>query len=133
MRFEADGYILDQADDTDDAGHSYGSDETKASLSSETSSDAPLEKLLEDILKPDSLPVVRAGQSLVVRAQGCRTPQSSVFDLKTRSSRKQRDEIMAEQLPRLWVRQIHKFVLAFHMSGRFDPPDVLDVTTELHD
>ena len=133
VRFEVDGYILEQADDSEDEGHSYGSGNAKAGNSAETSTDALVEKLLEDILKPKSPPAERAGGSLVVRAQGRRTPQSSVFDLKTRSSRKQRDEIMAEQLPRLWVRQIHKFVLAFHTSGRFDPPDVLDITSEMHD
>ena len=133
VRSEADGYILDQADDSEVEEHVYRSRLGKAGKSSATTTDALVEELLEHIIKPKSSSVKDAGDSLVVGARGRSTPQSSVFDLKTRSSRKQRDDIMAEQLPRLWIRQIHKFVLAFHTSGRFDAPDVLDVTQEMHD
>lgn len=104
VRFEADGYILDQADDSEDEDHAHMPGKAEVAKSSEISTDALVEKFSEDTFKPKPPLVEHSGESLVVRAQGRPTPQSSLFDLKTRSSRKQRDEIMAEQLPRLWVR-----------------------------
>ena len=134
VRFEADGYILDQADDSDEGGSSPLESETATvDKRSEGSTEALVQSLLEDMLKDTSPQVERAEGSLHVLAQGRHTPQSAVFDMKTRSSRKRRDEIMADQLPRLWIRQIHKFVLAFHTNGCFSFPEVLDVTSDLRD
>ena len=131
VRFEADGYILDQADSSEDEEAGDRSRKATSDRSTETSTDDLVEKLLEGIITPSSRRVERSEEKLTVRTEGRRVPQSDVFDLKTRSSRKQRYEVMAEQLPRLWVRQIQQFVLAFHTGGHFDPPDVIDVTTDI--
>ncbi|KXX80998.1 hypothetical protein MMYC01_205187 [Madurella mycetomatis] len=52
-------------------------------------------------------------------------PQSSIFDLKTRSiyTRSKRDHL-AEVLPRLWVTQIPTSILAFHTQGLFVQQDI---------
>jgi hypothetical protein len=73
----------------------------------------------------NSLKVVRNGGSV---------PQSAVFDLKTRSIKKKglnttlsaqaQDTTLSEQMPRLWVRQIPFFVLAYHNRGRFEPDEI---------
>ena len=133
VRFEADGYILDQADDLEEECSPFTSETATVDKCSEVSTEALVQNFPEDVLENKSPRVECAEGSLHLLGQGCRTPQSSVFDVKTRSSRKRRDEIMAEQLPRLWVRQIHKFVLAFHTNGRFNVPEVLDVTSDLRD
>lgn len=62
-----------------------------------------------------------------VESRGKLVAQTSVFEIKTRASWKSREDIMAEQLPRLWVRQIHKFVLAMHQRGTFDYAEVVDI------
>lgn len=52
-------------------------------------------------------------------------PQSSIFDLKTRSiyTRSKKDHL-ADLLPRLWVAQIPTSILAFHTQGLFAKQDI---------
>jgi hypothetical protein len=38
---------------------------------------------------------------------------------------------MNEILPRLWVNQTSKFLIAYHQSGLFDKPEVKDVRQEV--
>ena len=88
----------------------------------------PTEPLsLDDALGTISLSqsVVDADQGLEVRLQGTKVPQSLIFDLKTRASYKPYD--MADILPRLWVNQTSKFLIAYHKFGLFDQPKVEDV------
>jgi hypothetical protein len=75
--------------------------------------------------------VVNAGQQLEVRFQGTKVPQGQIFDLKTRRSNTQFD--MEEILPRLWVNQTSKFVIAYHKFGVFDNPKVEDVRRQVSD
>ncbi|KAH0562482.1 hypothetical protein GP486_002828 [Trichoglossum hirsutum] len=56
---------------------------------------------------------------LTIKPGGERVPQSSIFDLKTRSIRKIDQDTLAEELPRLWIAQIPNFVLAYHSYGTF--------------
>ena len=74
--------------------------------------------------------IVGASQKLEVRLQGTKIPQDLIFDLKTRASYKQFD--MEEILPRLWVNQTSKFLIAYHKFGVFDNPKVEDVTGQVH-
>jgi hypothetical protein len=57
--------------------------------------------------------------------------QSLIFDLKTRSARKKDQDILGEELPRLWVAQIQKFILAYHVDGTFNDIEVRDVKDEV--
>jgi hypothetical protein len=60
----------------------------------------------------------------VTRGQGS-VPQSTVFELKTRSiKKKHHDTTVSEQIPRLWIRQISFFVLAYHEYGLFRSEEV---------
>lgn len=60
----------------------------------------------------------------VTRGQGS-VPQSAVFDLKTRSiKKKHHDTTVSDQMPRLWIRQISFFVLAYHDYGLFRSDEV---------
>jgi hypothetical protein len=75
--------------------------------------------------------VVDAGQKLEVRFQGRKVSQGQIFDLKTRRSNALFD--MEEILPRLWVNQTSKFVIAYHRFGVFDNPEVEDVRRQVSD
>jgi hypothetical protein len=88
---------------------------------------------LEDALGGVALgqSAVDAGQKLEVRLQGRKIPQSLIFDLKTRASYRQFD--MDEILPRLWVNQTSKFLIAYHKYGVFENPKVEDVGRQVLD
>jgi hypothetical protein len=74
----------------------------------------------------NSLTVVHAfktaSSKLSVQSAGQLIPQEAIFDLKTRSIRREVD--MDEFLPRLWVNQTPNFVVARHTSGRFEHEDI---------
>jgi len=70
---------------------------------------------------------------LTVLPGGDDVPQQAVFDLKTRTIRKkeQEEEIIAEQLSRLWVSQTPNFVLAYHRQGKFEDIEIKDLRNEV--
>jgi hypothetical protein len=72
---------------------------------------------------------VAQDQQLQLKTQGMRVRQDQIFDIKTRASYKPFD--MNEILPRLWVNQTSKFLIAYHQSGLFDKPEVKDVRQEV--
>ncbi|KAH7122785.1 hypothetical protein B0J11DRAFT_616147 [Dendryphion nanum] len=51
---------------------------------------------------------------LTIKKSGSMVPQDSVFDLKTRSGRFNKQIDMDEQIPTLWVKQIPNFIAAYH-------------------
>lgn len=115
VRSETDGYVKDPRLDL-----------VKGAQATEPQS-------LEDALGGVALgqSVVDAGQKLEVRLQGKKIPQNLIFDLKTRASYKQFD--MNEILPRLWVNQTSKFLIAYHQFGVFDNPKLEDVRAQILD
>ncbi|KAI9712048.1 MAG: hypothetical protein M1820_001757 [Bogoriella megaspora] len=117
LRFESDGYLRDLA----------GSDAASSKAHSLLSPNKDLGKSDPDALV-DVLEGASVGQKLpasntaleIISADNRRNiPQEALFDLKTRSTRKIDDDIMIDELPRLWVAQIPNFILAFHDSGVF--------------
>ena len=72
---------------------------------------------------------VRQGQQLQWKTQGIRVRQDQIFDIKTRASYKPFD--MDEILPRLWLNQTSKFLIAYHQFGLFDKPKVKDIRQEV--
>jgi hypothetical protein len=108
VRFEADGYIA------------------KAAPS------APGPTSLTDVVESldatsISTRIATSDAGLRLRSGGERVDQSLIFDLKTRSARKKTEDTLGEELPRLWVAQIQRFVLAYHEDGLFNDVRVLDV------
>ena len=64
-------------------------------------------------------------QSLKVTRGQESVPHSVVFDLKTRSiKKKHHGTTLSDQIPRLWIRQIPFFVLAYHDNGLFRSEEV---------
>ncbi|KAG6100592.1 hypothetical protein E4U31_003964 [Claviceps sp. LM219 group G6] len=72
---------------------------------------------------------------LKISVAGHLKPQDSIFELKTRSIKRQheQDAIMQPQLARLWLRQVPNLVLAYHTSGLFTDIRVLDVQSDVSD
>ncbi|KAJ5150851.1 uncharacterized protein N7482_010103 [Penicillium canariense] len=70
-------------------------------------------------------------KDLKISNKGRHIPQCGVFDLKTRSVKKINVNTIAEELPRLWIRQIPNFVLAYHTFGKFNDIRIQDVREEL--
>lgn len=107
VRSETDGYIRDPN-----------------SATIKTSADqSSLEEVLTTMAMADSTP--SPGQKLQLKSQGRIIPQEQIFDIKTRAQQNIFD--MEEILPRLWVNQTSKFLLAYHRYGMFDNPEVDDV------
>jgi hypothetical protein len=65
-----------------------------------------------------------SAQKLGLRSGGVVVPQDKVFEIRTRTIRKKDIDIVGEELPRLWLRQLGLFVLAFHHQGTFRPDNV---------
>lgn len=121
LRFEADGYLIHQAEDFD-SDNDAGGVPVK---------DTSLDEVFKNMLS--SRTRIETADEATLQERGSRTVQSSVIDIKTRSVRKQRDDVMAEQLPRLWLRQIDNVVLSFHENGLFAPAGVDSVRSSILD
>ena len=126
VRFEGDGYTLDDADDLEEEDLSRRQNDDVADKAASWAIGGS--NALSQISTDESSAQAKVQEPVRVRSRGRLVSQSSVFDIKTRSSWKPRDSVMAEQVPRLWVRQIHKLVLALHYKGDFDHAEVLDIS-----
>jgi len=112
LRFKADGYI----EEPNEMKRQEVSEEQEYSIEDHFSEFNPGAKKLED-----------ADLAISVHHAGRVIPQAALFDLKTRSCYKKSQDVLADELPRLWVRQISKFILAFHNTGVFDDIKVEDI------
>jgi hypothetical protein len=111
IRFEADGYLTDKIPVQATIPISQNQDEE--SLVAALAGNTVKENAYSDL---DPLRLVQGSGTV---------PQGAVFDLKTRSIRKKaHDTTMSDQIPRLWIRQIPSFVLAYHERGLFRTEEV---------
>ncbi|TDZ16110.1 hypothetical protein Cob_v011022 [Colletotrichum orbiculare MAFF 240422] len=122
VRYEGDGYVEDKLESKISRGKHQSDkvcsvEEVIASLG-----DNEIKAKIPDV-----------STRLQVQAGGFMVPQSAVFDLKTRSSKRKGCDILGEELPRMWVSQIPNFVLAYHDHGVFNDIQVRDVSAEVRD
>lgn len=70
---------------------------------------------------------LEADPTIAVTSGGKSIPQSTVFQLATRSMKKKEDleTIVDEYVERCWVSRIPYFILAFHNRGVFSPSNIL--------
>jgi hypothetical protein len=122
VRFEADGYHRDLVP----GGLGVGGGPTPAERVS-------FDDMLASALDESTIAARPSAQDkpLTVTRGGQRIPQSSSFDLKTRSIRRKDEDILADELPRLWVSQIPNFILAYHASGVFEEIQTRNVRHEI--
>jgi len=112
IRSETDGYVKEPT--------SSRSSSTTKSLSSTS-----------DMLGTMSMGNVgpSTGQKLLLKIQGDKIPQDRIFDIKTRSEHVVFD--LNEIIPRLWINQTPRFLLAYHSYGLFRNPSVKDVRQDV--
>lgn len=120
VRFEADGYVAE------------GSGETSTKTSQPPSADTTALDMLDamnsaTIASEDATP----GGALQVKLGGSNVDQSRIFDLKTRSERKKEHDTLNEELARLWVSQLDRFILAYHTAGLFEDIRVMNVRADV--
>ncbi|SPQ27080.1 47b7af88-f943-4711-bbe0-964646b62cf9 [Thermothielavioides terrestris] len=117
VRFEADGYI--RPPNTTDT------TTTSPTTPSPTTLASPAPATVDDL-------TTSLAATTVSPASAAPKPKSqSTFNTATRSihARRQRNELLAAELPRLWIRQVPTFVLAFHRHGLFrrEETEIVDV------
>lgn len=122
VRFEADGYHKE-----------FVSEESEFKQAPEPSKSDDLDNMLASALKQSTIFAhsSKDDTSLTVIQGGQHIPQSAIFDLKTRSIRKKDQDILGEELPRLWVAQITNFILAYHVSGVFEEIQIRNIRHEI--
>lgn len=129
VRFEGDGYILAEGEDEKD-GHTGSSQATEGNVK------GAVERLAVAL---DQSRVTAAAPSavseLTMSSAGRLVDQERIFDLKTRSIRRKEaatfEDTFADQIPRLWVSQVPKFILAYHDRGKFEDITVMDAQKEV--
>ncbi|KAL2856857.1 hypothetical protein BJX68DRAFT_263390 [Aspergillus pseudodeflectus] len=92
----------------------------------------------DDLLKPlqhSSVGSVAAEKVavLAVETAGTAIPQSAMFDLKTRSARKEYTDVLRGELPRLWFAQVPNFIVGFYNRGLFSDVRVKNVQQEVEE
>ncbi|KAJ4325365.1 hypothetical protein N0V94_000707 [Neodidymelliopsis sp. IMI 364377] len=120
VRFECDGYF----DDTPKAA-------TTKKPDSPTSS--PLEHLLGALQGTTISPShPTTATPLTIKHTGTRIPQTSIFDLKTRSGKHHKLINMDDIDPQLWIKQIPNFIVAYHDgAGLFQDIQIQDVRSRI--
>jgi hypothetical protein len=123
VRFEGDGYLLEKA------GELRTEAQAKGSQSNKTVNSTSLEALADGLALSTSNQYTKPEGPVKIQSGGSLIPQNAIYDLKTRSIRRKPEEqaIIAEEIPRLWVKQITNFILAFHRSGTFEDIQVHDL------
>lgn len=126
VRFEGDGYILAAGEDEKNSRSHIGPPQsTEGNVKAAVDAlPAALDQSRVTAIAPS------AGSDLTVSSAGKLVDQEHIFDLKTRSIRRKEaatfEDTFADQLPRLWVSQVPKFILAYHDRGRFEDVTVKD-------
>lgn len=128
LRFEGDGYLLD------DEGEKDGDD--KPSTHSESSVTQTIDDLAAELDRNRLTGTHPAeGGNLKVTYSGDLVSQERIFELKTRSVRRKEgdsfENTFSDQLHRLWIAQIPKFILAYHRQGVFEEISIRDATSDI--
>ena len=125
VRSESDGYLKDSANP----------ESQQLPTSSRSAGLSRGNELLSSLLGAESIAVgeklPNETANLTVKLAGHEVSQTAIFDLKTRSARREMD--MEEVYPRLWVSQTQKFIIAYHNSGQFNDIQVRDLGDSIHD
>ncbi|KAJ5117792.1 hypothetical protein N7448_011424 [Penicillium atrosanguineum] len=136
IRFEGDGFLPEHV-----AVHRDRPEMPLSGFSSNSHSNSDTSSNLRDITRDEELlesmantavsatyptKTTEHANALHIEKRGRRIPQSAVFDLKTRSSKKMNADTVSEEMPRLWVAQIPNFMLAHHEYGVFKSIKIID-------
>lgn len=120
IRHETDGYV-DVGPKIPSSNRTTGKGQGIDSLSS------ALESL--SLSRPDTSLSDPTGSKLIVKEEGQVVPLESTLEIKTRVFHK--PLTIQDIAPQLWVSQTPKLVRAYHRKGRFERPEVQDVSAEI--
>ncbi|OOF98411.1 hypothetical protein ASPCADRAFT_27028, partial [Aspergillus carbonarius ITEM 5010] len=126
VRFEGDGYLPER--------HTVTSPAKEANTNEPPSQPQTLISLLSSSTLTPHEPKTNNTSPLTIQstpAPTTLTPQSAIFDLKTRSFYKRDTDILSEEMTRLWISQIPNLILAFHEYGKFTDIRVTDIRDEM--
>lgn len=124
VRFGADGYLREKSRESSKAGK-------LPDIAAPNASYDTLSSLLAANSVSHTFPTPR--DSLAIKYGGVLVPQSAILELKTRSFRKKDQDVVGQEMPRLWVTQIHNFILAYHEAGLFDDVQKTDVSQRVQE
>ncbi|KAH6667455.1 hypothetical protein B0J14DRAFT_676513, partial [Halenospora varia] len=129
VRFEADGYLP--------------TPNNEASKPLQTRAKTSEHFDVEDLTKSfqaaqvqiEENPIIPSSENnkLAVKQAGEAVSQDCIFNLKTRGLWKKNQDLLSEEISRLWVAQISNFVVAYHERGIFKPEniDIQDVKRDV--
>ncbi|OQD78014.1 hypothetical protein PENANT_c098G03370 [Penicillium antarcticum] len=135
IRFEGDGFLPERVPGHGDRPKAPPSGLSSNSQSYSDTRSIPRDTMDEELLESMANTADSAAyptksteqtKSLRIEKRGRRIPQSTVFDLKSRSRTKIDADTASEEMPRLWVAQIPNFMLAHHESGVFTSIKIID-------
>lgn len=117
VRFEGDGYLPDHAN----------ASSSKDAGSEKAVGAASVDDLVASLVVSHKAP--SSNISLTISDGGSEVPSRATFDLKTRAIYRKAEEaeIIASEMPRLWLRQTPTLILAYHKYGVFCDINVQDV------
>lgn len=127
LRFQGDGYFAPpQEKKTEKLAEAHDSPKM-----AQLDADALLDKLSSDLDQhrvSGTSPTSDDEQDLTVMSTGDLVDQEHIFELKTRSIRRKLklgfEDTFSDQLPRLWVAQVPRMILAYHTDGLFEEDDI---------
>jgi hypothetical protein len=113
VRFEADGYIPEATNVVE---------KHQTQRQALEASQATIEILLSSfngVGVSESPTAATDDVEIKIKHVGKKIPHDLLFDLKTRAEWKKDQDTMSQEFPRLWLTQLHNFILAHHRSGVF--------------
>jgi hypothetical protein len=121
VRFEADGYLPTPDDEATESSR----------VSSDTNPQLGVESLAHSfeaaqVYGEDNTETPTSSKDgLDIQFAGKPVSQNRIFDLKTRSFWKKNQDLLSEEVPRLWIAQIDHFITAYHEKGKFSPENIV--------
>jgi hypothetical protein len=121
LRFESDGYIKDASID---GGRSSGN--------TPVDEDGLLQALEGAAIDPSTRASSSKTNSIKIKHGGSAVSQDTIFDLKTRSGKWNKEINMDDIYPQLWLKHIPNFIVAYHDgAGLFQDVRVQDVKKDV--
>lgn len=121
VRFECDGYIGKDSMNTSSSKKVYVHDD-----------DSFVEALKDATISTSMGATSSSKDTIVIKHGGSEVSQQSIFDLKTRSGKYNKEIDMSDIYPLLWIKQIPNFIVAYHDgAGLFHDIKVQDVRKDV--
>ncbi|KAI0139325.1 geranylgeranyl pyrophosphate synthetase [Xylariaceae sp. FL1272] len=134
VRFECDGYVPGpsyKAPSRHKQGHKRGT--SFASGDSPRNVSGILGDLTSSLAISSVEPGSEPGSRLSISSAGHLEPHLAKFELKTRSFKRRHahNDLLTEEMPRLWLKQVSSFIAGYHTYGKFEDIVIADVQADI--